>query len=113
MGRRPKDLMDPASMNPEQLISTPTKQDLLNEESQKVGYEDTSRGPTTRRHSPRFLRKNEVCASRSLSGRTSVCWQGDPSQIQQGRTSGKWLKVEIIAVTGPMVVTNTGSSIFR
>ena len=32
MGRRPRDLMDPASMNPEQLTSTPTKQDLLNEE---------------------------------------------------------------------------------
>ena len=73
MGRRPRDLMDRASMNhPEQLTSTPTRQDLLNEEIQKVGDEDTSRGPTTRRHSPRFLRKNEVCASRSLSARTSV-----------------------------------------
>ena len=31
MGRRPRDLMDPASMNPEQLTSTtPTNQDLLN-----------------------------------------------------------------------------------
>ena len=29
MGRRPADLLDPASMNPEQLTSTPTKQDLL------------------------------------------------------------------------------------
>ena len=36
MGKRPRDLMDPASMNPEQLTSTPTKQeDLLNEEIQK------------------------------------------------------------------------------
>ena len=25
MGRRPRDLMDPASMNPEQLTSTPTR----------------------------------------------------------------------------------------
>ena len=31
MGRRPRDLMDPTSVNPEQLTSTPTKQDLLNE----------------------------------------------------------------------------------
>ena len=30
--RRPRDLLDPASMNPEQLTSTPTKQDLLDEE---------------------------------------------------------------------------------
>ena len=49
MGRRPRDLMDPASMNPEQLTSTPTKQNLLNEE--KIGYEDALRGPSTRRHS--------------------------------------------------------------
>ena len=36
MGRRPRDLLDPASMNPEQLTSTPTKQNLLNEEIQKL-----------------------------------------------------------------------------
>ena len=36
MGRRPRDLLDPASMNPEQLTSTPTNQDLLNEEIQKL-----------------------------------------------------------------------------
>ena len=35
MGRRPRDFMDPAFMNPEQLPSTSTKQDLLNEEVQK------------------------------------------------------------------------------
>ena len=36
MGRRPRDLLGPASMNPEQLTSTPTKQDVLNEEIQKL-----------------------------------------------------------------------------
>ena len=36
MGRRPRDLLDPASMNPEQLTSTPTKQDLLHEAIQKL-----------------------------------------------------------------------------
>ena len=39
MGRRPRDLMDPASMNQEQLTSTPTKQDLLNEEIQKFAMQ--------------------------------------------------------------------------
>ena len=34
MERRPRALLDPASMNPEQLTSTPTKEDLLNEEIQ-------------------------------------------------------------------------------
>ena len=38
-GRRPRDLMDPASMNPEQLTSTPTKQELLNEEIQKLAMQ--------------------------------------------------------------------------
>ena len=36
LGRRPRDLLDPASMNPEQLTSTSTKQDLLNGEIQKL-----------------------------------------------------------------------------
>ena len=36
MGRSPRDLKDPASMNPERITSTPTKQDLLNEEIQKL-----------------------------------------------------------------------------
>ena len=36
MGRRPRDLMELAAMNPEQLTSTPTKQDLLKEEIQKL-----------------------------------------------------------------------------
>ena len=34
------------------------------------------------------------------------CWQEDPSKIQQGRKSAKWLKVEIIAVKGSMAVVN-------
>ena len=36
MGRRPRDLTDPASMSPEQLTSTSTKQDLLNQEIQNL-----------------------------------------------------------------------------
>ena len=36
LGRRPRDLLDPASMHPEQSTTTPTKQDLLNEEIQKL-----------------------------------------------------------------------------
>ena len=40
-------------------------------------------------------------------------WQEDPSKIQQGRKSGRWLKVEIIAVKGAMVVISTGASIYQ
>ena len=39
MGRKPRDLLDPASMNSKQLTSTPTKQDLLNEEIQKLAMQ--------------------------------------------------------------------------
>ena len=38
-------------------------------------------------------------------------WQEDPSKILQGRTSGKWLKVEIIAVKRTIAVISTGASI--
>ena len=36
MGHKLRDVLDPASMNPQQLTSTPTKQDLLNEEIRKL-----------------------------------------------------------------------------
>ena len=35
-------------------------------------------------------------------------WREDPSKIQKGRKSGKWLKVQIIAVKA-MAVVNTGA----
>ena len=40
-------------------------------------------------------------------------WQDDPSKIQEGRKSGKWLKVDIIAIKGPTAVISTGSTIFQ
>ena len=40
-------------------------------------------------------------------------WQEDPSKIHQGRKSGKWLKVESIAVKGAMAVISTGATIFQ
>ena len=41
MGRKSKYLLDPASVNPEQLTSTPTKQDLQGGNS-KIGYAESS-----------------------------------------------------------------------
>ena len=46
-------------------------------------------------------------------GESVFYWQEDPSKIQQRRTSGKWLTVEIIAVKGTMVVINTGTSVLQ
>ena len=46
-------------------------------------------------------------------GESVFYWQEDPSKIQQGRKSGRWLQVESIAVKSPMVVISTGVSIFQ
>ena len=75
MGRRPRDLMDPASMNPEQLTSTPTKHDLLNEEIQKLAMKTHLE----------VQQREDI--RRDLAERMKF-WQEDPSQIQQGRKSG-------------------------
>ena len=68
---------------------------------------------------------NEKTLSRDLADRVKFIppdlrvgesvfhWQEDPSKIQQGRKSGKWLKVEILAVKGPMADVSTGASIFH
>ena len=45
------------------------------------------------------------------AGENVFCWQEDPSKIQQGRKSGKWLKVEIIAIKGPKAVISAGSTL--
>ena len=46
-------------------------------------------------------------------GESVFHWQEDQKKIQQGRKSGKWSKVEIVAVKGPMFVISTGASIFH
>ena len=46
-------------------------------------------------------------------GENVFYWQEDPSITQQGRKSGRWLKVEILAVKGPMVVICTGASFYQ
>ena len=90
VGRRPRDLLHPASMNPEQLTSTPTNRDLLDEDIQKlaakthleVQQREDTRGDLAERLKfvPPHLR----------AGENVFYWQGDPSNIQQGRKSGTW-----------------------
>ena len=113
VGRRPRDLMDPASMNPKQLTSTPTKQDLLNEEIQKLAMK-THLEVQQREDIGRYLAERMKFVPPDLrTGEKVFYWQEDPSKLQQGLKSRKWLKVEIIAVRGPMVVISTGASIFQ
>ena len=46
---------------------------------------------------------NEICPSDLRVGESVFCWQKDPGKIQQGRKSGKWMRVESLAVKGPRV----------
>ena len=100
-------------MNPEQLTSTPTKQDLLNEEIQKLATQthlDLQQLEDIRQD----LAERMKFVPPDLRGGEQVFhWQEDPSKIQHGRKSGKWLKMEIIAVKGPMAIVNTAATTFR
>ena len=100
MGRRPRYLMDPASMNPEQLTSTPTNQDLLKEEIQKLAMKahlEVRQREDIRRD---LAERTNFVPPDLRVGENQFYWPEDPSKIQQGRKSGKWLKVEIIALKG-------------
>ena len=101
-------------MNPDQLTSTPTKQDLLNEEIQKLAMKthlEVQQREDIRRD--RAERMKFVPPDLRVGEHVCFYWQEEPSKIQQGRKSGRWLKVEILAVKGPMVVISTGASIFQ
>ena len=105
--------MDTASMNPEQLTSTPSNQDLRNEEIQKLAMK-THLEVQQRENIHYDLAEWMKFVPPDLRvGESVFFWQEDPSKIQQGRKSGKWLKVEIIAVKGSMVVISTGASIYQ
>ena len=110
MGRTPRDLLDPASMNPEQLTPTPTKWDLLNEEIQKLAMR-THLEAQQREDTCGDLAEWMKFVPPDLRARESVFyWQEDPSKIQHEGKSSKWLKVAIIAIKGPVAVFyyNTG-----
>ena len=100
-------------MNPEQLTSTPTKQDLLNEETQKLAMK-THLEVQQREDIRRDLAERMKFVPPDLRvGESVFYWREDPSKIQQGRKSGKWLKVEILAVKGSMVVSVLVRPFFR
>ena len=82
MGRRPRNLIHPASMNPEQLTSTPTKQDLLNEEIQKFAMK-TRLEVQQREDIRRDLAERVKFVPPDLqTGESVFHWQEDPSKMQ-------------------------------
>ena len=75
VGRNPRDLLDPASMNLEQLTSTPTKQDLLSEEIQKLALR-THREVEQREDIRRDLAERMKFVLPDLrTGEHVFCWQ--------------------------------------
>ena len=91
MGRRPRDLLDPASMNPEQLTSTPTNRNLL-EDSQKLAartHLEVQQREDTRRD---LAERLKFVPPDLRAGENVFHWQEDPSIIQQGRKSGTWFE---------------------
>ena len=92
MGRRPRDLLDPASMNPEQLTSTPTKQDLLNEEIQKLAVrthlevqqrEDIRRDLAERMFLPIFEQEKMCFIGKMIRTKSSqIAWQTASRRLQ-------------------------------
>ena len=100
MERRPRDLMDPASMDPEQLTSTPTKQeDLLNEEIQKLATK-THLEVQQREEIRRDVAERMKFVPPDLRVREQVFyWPEDMSKIQQKRKSGKWLLMMMMMMT--------------
>ena len=100
MGRRPRDLLNSASMNPEQLAFAPSKQAVLNE-IQKLALQ-TQLEVQQREDIRRDLAERMKFVPNEPRAREHVFyWQEDPSKIHQGRKSGKLLKVEVIAVKRP------------
>ena len=89
LGRRPRDLMDPAFTNPEKVTSTSTTKDLLNEEIHKLAMQ-THLEIQQREDIRRDLAERVKFVLPDLRvGESVFYWQEDPSKIQQGRKSGK------------------------
>ena len=113
MGRRPRDLLDPASRNPEQLTSTPTKQNLLNEEKQKLAM--TTHLEVQQREDIRrdLAERMKLVPPDLRTGEHVFYWQEDPGKIEQGRKSGKLLMVEITALKAPWLLSIQVRPYFR
>ena len=98
VGRRPRDLLDPASINPEQLTSTRTNQDLLDEDIQKLAartHLEVQQREDTRRD---LAERLKFVPPDLRAGENAFYWHEDPSKIHGSLEHG--LKVENIAIKG-------------
>ena len=112
-GRRPKDLLDPANMDPQQLTTEPTDEDKTNEELQRLAMK-THLEVQQREDIRRDLAANlRFVPPNLVQGDHVYFWQTDSSKIKQGKKSGNWVKAIIVAVQGPMATINNGTSILQ
>ena len=112
-GRRPKDLLDPASMDPQQLTTEPNKEDKTNEELQRLAMKthlEVQQREDIRRDLASHLK---FVPPNLIPGDRVYYWQTDSSKIKQGKKAGHWVKATIVAVQGPMATINNGTSILQ
>ena len=108
MRRRPRDVMDPAAMSPEELTSTPIEQDLLNEKIQKVGYEgNISMSNNEKTFAETLLKEWNLSAPIFRVEERVFYWQEDSEQnfSKNENLENGWRWMEIIAVTGPWLLS--------
>ena len=112
-GRKPRDLLDPANMNLQQLTTAKNTQDVKNEELQKIAMK-THIEVQQREDIRRDLAANlKFIPADLVPGEKVYYWQEDHSKIKQGKKSGIWLQAVVQAVKGPMATINIGTGIMQ
>ena len=113
LGRRPRDLLDPANMNPQQLTAERTKDDTTNEELQRIAMR-THLEVQQREDIRRDLAANmKFVPAELVPGERVYYWKEDPTKIKQGKKGGSWIQVTIVEITGSMATVNTGTGVMQ
>ena len=112
-GRKPRDLLDLATMDPQQLTNRPRAADKDNEELQKLTMK-THLEIQQREDIRRDLAETMWFATPDLvPGEKAYYWQDDSSKIKIGRKSGSWIRTTIVAISGSMATINNGTSVLQ
>ena len=100
-------------MNPQQLTTGRTKDDITNEELQKISMK-THLEIQQREDIRRDLAANmKFIPADLVPGEKVYYWLEDPSKIKQGKKGGSWLRVTIVEIAGSMATINTGTGILQ
>ena len=100
-------------MNPQQLTTNKSNQDSTNQELQRIAMRthlEIQQRDDIRRDLAASLK---FIPADLIPGEEVYYWQDDPSKIKQGKKSGRWMKVRIIAVNGSMATINNGTAVMQ